>query len=239
MKNIIYIILSLLINFSAFAQTEMKIRKTNQDVISIPISDIDSIYYETTNNNFTCGDSITDLDGNTYETVEIGDQCWMAENMKYETPNSVWYDNDSVNGDIYGRLYNFDEALLTCSSGWSIPSDEEWKEMEMELGMSQSEADATIWRGTDQGIQMKSTNGWYDSGNGTNSSGFTALPGGGGFGYGTSFMSLEQAGSWWSSTDINSELAYGRSLRCDRDGVYRGSYYKINLYSVRCIKDND
>ena len=81
----------------------------------------------------------------------------------------------------YGRLYNWyavDDARGLCPSGWHVPTDGEWMTMEMALGMSESEANSTGWRGTDQGTQMKTTYGWYGGGNGTNSSGFSGLPGG-------------------------------------------------------------
>lgn len=175
-------------------------------------------------------------DGQTYATVEIGNQTWFAENLNYETSNSWTYDNDPANGDVYGRLYTWDAALTACPSGWHLPSDEEWKTLEMALGMSQSEADDTGLRGTDQGEQMKSTSGWHDNGNGTNSSGFNALPGGirGNTG---SFGGLGYTGYWWSSTDNVGSSARDRYLTNYDGRVARGSYTKTVGISVRCIKN--
>ncbi|MBU2553156.1 MAG: fibrobacter succinogenes major paralogous domain-containing protein [Bacteroidetes bacterium] len=175
-------------------------------------------------------------DGQTYKTVTIGDQTWFAENLNYETANSWTYDDDPANGDIYGRLYTWDAALTACPSGWHLPTDDEWKTMEMALGMSQSEADASAWRGTDQGIQMKSTSGWYDNGNGTNSSDFNALPGGD-RGSSGSFYNLGGHGYWWSSTEGSGTRAWYRSLGYSYDQVYRNYYYKTHGFSVRCLKD--
>jgi len=155
-----------------------------------------------------CGDGIMH-DGHDYSTVLIGEQCWFAENCRY-LPDVDYYYNSSYtspyyyvygydgtnvaaaketsNYDTYGVLYNW-PAVMTdgiCPSGWHIPTDLEWQTMEMALGMSDSEASSTNYRGTDQGYQMKSTSGWISTtwanppieGNGSNSSGFTGLPGG-------------------------------------------------------------
>ena len=86
----------------------------------------------------------------------------------------------TYNYEAYGVLYNW-PAVMTediCPSGWHIPSDEEWQTMEMSLGMSSAVANETSWRGSPVANYMKATSGWIDGGNGSNSSGFTALPGG-------------------------------------------------------------
>ena len=103
----------------------------------------------------------------------------MAENLNYKTTKRCCYNNNAVNCEKYGRLYNWDAALKACPLGWHLPSDVEWKTLEMYLGMSQSMSHDKGYRGTYEGKQMKFTSGWADNGNGTNSSGFDALPGGG------------------------------------------------------------
>ena len=176
-------------------------------------------------------------DGQVYATVVIGTQTWFAENLNYETTTgSWWYDNLETNGAIYGRLYTWDAAMVACPSGYHLPTDEEWKTMEMALGMSQSEADDTGYRGTNEGEKMKSTSGWYNNGNGTNSSGFNALPGGYRY-YNGSFYHLGINGYWWSSTEGSGTLAWYRSLHYYGDQVNRNYYYKTGGYSVRCIKN--
>ena len=174
--------------------------------------------------------------GQTYELVEIGNQCWMAENLNYETTNSWWYENSSSYGEIYGRLYTWEAALTACPSGWSLPSDDQWKQMEMALGMSQSQANATGWRGTDEGEKMKSTIGWYNNGNGTNSSGFNALPGGYRYSSG-SFSYLGYRGYWWSSSERSGTSAWRRRLNYNSGQVRRGDDSKASGFSVRCLKD--
>ena len=179
-------------------------------------------------------------DGQTYATVDIGCQTWFAENLNYETSNSWEYENSSANGNIYGHLYTWDAALTACPSGWSLPDDEEWKTMEMALGMSQSEADDDDWRGTDEGGKMKETGTthWNSPNTGaTNTSGFTALPGGYRDSSG-SFNDLGYDGSWWSSTEGSGTSAWHRSLYYSSDQVLRDSSYdKVYGFSIRCLKD--
>lgn len=181
------------------------------------------------------GETHLSYGGQTYEITEIGFQCWMAENLNYETEDSWWFDNSSTNGDTYGRLYTWEAALNACPNGWHLPSDEEWKTLEMELGMSQDEVNQEDWRGTNQGDQMKATSGWNNSGNGTNTSGFTALPGGYRLG-GGSFHHLGNYGSWWSSSE-GSTRAWYRGLYYDYDQVERDIATKAYGRSVRCLKD--
>lgn len=78
----------------------------------------------------------------------------------------------------YGVLYGFGAILAACPSGWHLPSDSEWKQMEIQLGMSQSDANNSSWRGTNQDSMLKALSGWNSSENGTNSSGFSTIPGG-------------------------------------------------------------
>ena len=216
---------------------------------------------------WTCGDALVDArDSQLYNTVLIGTQCWMAENLNIgtminstsggtngdgeQTDNSTTekycYYNNTSNCDIYGGLYQWNEIMQyvasgagiqgICSDGWHLPTDDEWKTMEMALGLSQSEADDTGWRGTDEGEKMKSTSGWNTNGNGTNSSGFNALPGGYRSSNG-SFYNLGNSGYWWSSSETSGTNAWYRHLYYDNDQVYRGSYVKTYGFSVRCLKD--
>ena len=175
-------------------------------------------------------------DGKTYLTVDIGSQTWMAENLNYETPGSWWYYNSSEYGDEYGRLYTWEAALTACPSGWSLPSDDQWKTLEMALGMSKIEVNYTGWRGTDEGEKMKSTSGWNNNGNGTNSSGFNALPGGRRDSSGL-FWDLSGDGIWWSSSEIDGTTAWRRTLFNELGHVFRFPYYKTDGFSVRCLKN--
>ena len=176
-------------------------------------------------------------DGQIYNIVEIGNQTWFAENLNYQTANSWWFENSSSNGDIYGRLYTWDAALTACPNGWHLPGDDEWKTLEMQLGMSQSEADNSWFRGTDEGEKMKSTSGWASNGNGTNSSGFSALPGGY-RGTNGNWNGASIDASWWSSTASgSSNYRYFRHLYYSENKVYRAGNDKETGIGVRCLKD--
>ena len=141
--------------------------------------------------------------------------------------------------DAYGRLYNWyavNDQRGICPNGWHTPTDEEWKTLEVELGMNSSEADATGERGSNQGDQLKSISGWYDNGNGTDDFGFSALPGGYLSGGGLVYDQAGQFGYWWSSSSFNSE-AWNRSLRRHNSLVGRLSVNPNYGLSVRCIQD--
>jgi uncharacterized protein (TIGR02145 family) len=175
-------------------------------------------------------------DGKQYKIVEIGNQLWMAENLAFDYGSGCWaYDNNLSNVSKYGYLYNWETAKNVCPSGWHLPSDEEWKELEKYLGMSSSDADNTGWRGK-VGKELKSTGGWYNSGNGTNSSGFNALPGGYRYG-GGSFLSVGRNALFWSSSADGSEGAWNRYLRYNDGEVHRRGWNRTDGYSVRCLQD--
>ncbi|MCH1582800.1 MAG: fibrobacter succinogenes major paralogous domain-containing protein [Flavobacteriales bacterium] len=212
------------------------------------------------NQTFSCGQDWT-FDDYAYPTVQIGDQCWFSENLRTTvyadgssipevTDNRTWpglstgarcdYDNDASNVATYGRLYNWHaatDAAELCPSGWHVPTDGEWMVLEMELGMSESEANSTGWRGTDEGTQLKSTYGWLNAGNGTDDFGFSALPGGN---RSSSFGSFSLAGSrgyWWSSSPSGG-AAWSRGLSYANPDVYRRRRFTSG-FSVRCLRDAD
>ena len=128
----------------------------------------------------------------------------------------------------YGRLYNWyavDDARGLCPSGWHVPTDGEWTVLTDHLGGASSVA----------GGQMKTTYGWYNGGNGTNSSGFSALPGGH-RDDSADFSGAGAYGYWWSSSPVGS-YAWNRSLRYSLEDVSRGSRIPQLGFSVRCIQD--
>jgi len=167
-------------------------------------------------------------DDQTYKTVLIYEQWWMAENLNYETDTGSWiYDNNSENADIYGRLYNWEAACDACPVGWHLPGDNEWKILEIVLGMSQVDADSSgHWRGTDQGTKLIV--------GGT--SGFDALMGGARY-FDGSYKDKDLYAYFWTSTDLDSTYSWIRLLSIITTDIYRNFGNNNNSFSVRCIKD--
>ena len=197
-----------------------------------------------------CGDLVSHA-GYDYSTVQIGDQCWFAENCRYlpevspsseaTNPNLHYFvygyeginveaAKSTANYETYGVLYNW-PAVMTegvCPSGWHVPSDGEFTEL-TDFLVAESVA----------GGKMKSTSGWNDfsgsSGNGSNSSGWTGLPGGYCSPLG-SFSSEGDWGSWWSASESGSD-SWVRGLNYSDDFVYRHDSNQKYGFSARCVKD--
>ncbi len=178
-------------------------------------------------------------DGETYRIVSIGNQTWMAENLRYNAPGS-WSnpDNPSI---TYGRLYDGITAQLICPDGWHLPSDDEWNELEIALGLSAADAENVGWRG-EHGSKMKSDSGWIDDWseknlNGTNTSGFNAFPTGY-YDWDDGYGGLGMSGGYWTSA--KNGIAWMRWFAGPKKGVNR--FYDDNLISsggaaCRCIMD--
>jgi uncharacterized protein (TIGR02145 family) len=209
-------------------------------------------------------DFYRDRQGHLYGIVRIGDQEWLQDNIRstvYQadgeeiplvtdadewknltTPAYCWFNNDEAQ-KFRGALYNW-HAVNTgklCPGNMHVPTDSDWKKLEMFLGMSQTEADAEFWRGTTQSSLLKNASAWSNSGN-TNLSGFSAKPG---YYRHASGVFPDYAGSiyeyasWWTSTESSSENAINRALDYNSPGVYRNtSQGKNGGHSVRCVKDN-
>jgi uncharacterized protein (TIGR02145 family) len=197
--------------------------------------------------------TITDIDGNLYNTVIIDNQCWMSENLKtsryrnggsipYVVGNTDWqalttgawsnYNHDAVNDPIYGKLYNWYTTLgdTLCPAGWGVPTDAEWTTLTTYLG-GESVA----------GGKMKSvgTAYWNSPNTGaTNESGFSALPGGSRDNDG-SFFNISYNAYFWSATEYDINYAWIRNLYYNNGSVIRNYYlnYKSVGASVRCLRD--
>mgnify|MGYP006285171319 CR=1 FL=1 len=206
------------------------------------------------------GTFIDKRDGQEYKWIKIGEQIWMAENLNYNQNsygNDCCYDNDKSNCDTYGRLYDLDATMQgesssnsnpsgvqgVCPDGWHVPSDEEWKELEMQLGMSQSQANNDGWRGTNEGSKLAGNASLWKSGDLTNdskfgTSGFTTLPGGH-RGSSGNFGGIGLVGYYWSSTMYSLEDASYRHLNYHRTNVDREDHWVDTGYgySIRCARD--
>ncbi|UCH14004.1 MAG: hypothetical protein JSV22_12975 [Bacteroidales bacterium] len=164
-------------------------------------------------------------DDHVYDIVRIGQQWWMAENLDYFSSYGSWYyNNDSVSNSIYGRLYNWETAQSVCPAEWHLPSDEEWKILEMEIGMSEAQAVAIGLRGTDEGTQLKI--------GGT--SGFDIIYSGFRDPSGT-FISLGSGATFWTSTEGGAGMAWYRGFATDPQ-IHRDVYDKEYGFSVRCVR---
>ncbi len=205
--------------------------------------------------------SMTDIQGNTYKTVKIGNQWWMAENLKVtvfndntpitnipETANdSIWSKSTKAAYCIYdttlGALYNWktiDNIKTIAPKGWHIPSDEEWKALEKSLGMSASEVEKTSWRGSSEAdkLLVKSTsiptNSDYSFG--TNESGFTGLFAGCRL-FSGEINKEKNTAFWWTSTPSNDKEAWYRYIDLNQKRIFRQHTYTSYGFSIRCVKD--
>ncbi|WP_430814044.1 fibrobacter succinogenes major paralogous domain-containing protein [Carboxylicivirga sp. RSCT41] len=260
MKLINRILLLIIISLSIIANTEaqetMYIIKDGVVVGEHVLAEVDSVIFYQPSQGI-----LIDNDGNEYQTVLIGTQTWMSENLRTTTYNDgtaihkitdnalwadisigayCWYDNDETfaNDNNYGALYNWYtiETNKLCPSGWHVPSDEEWQILERFLGISESDLNATGYRGTTEGLKLKANSGWYSTGNGTNDYDFSAPPSGGRHYSNSGFYDASFLGTWWSGTE-NGNDAYSRLLYCLNDAIMRNLDNKNNGFSVRCIKD--
>jgi uncharacterized protein (TIGR02145 family) len=196
--------------------------------------------------------TVTDIDGNVYNVVSIGNQCWMKENLKVSkyrngdpiptNPNNTnWqnttsgayaiYNNTTANNSIYGKLYNWyavADPRGLCPTGWHEPSDAEWTTLRTHLGGdliaggAMKEAGLTHWASPNTDA--------------TNSSGFSGLPGG----YvknGGSYFGIGEYGNWWSSTENATTSAWACGLYYFEGMVSPFAIDKRYGYSVRCVRD--
>jgi len=219
--------------------------------------------------------TVKDIDQNIYPTVRIGNQVWMAANLKVTRYSDgtrlklvedkktwydfnmyaqayCWYDNFEATGFIYGALYTWPAAMRVtdaisdssksiqgvCPDGWHIPSDREWKELEMYLGMSRKERDTTGWRGTVEGGKLKSTGTqyWENPNTGaTNESGFNAFAGGWRYGAGYD-KDFGRSAIFWTSS-MFADNGWIRRLDYNSSEIYRNYTGLYEGHSVRCIKN--
>lgn len=205
---------------------------------------------------------VEDVDDNLYETVIIGTQVWMAENLKttqyrnetsipYVTGNTTWagtsaaaycwYNDAPANKDIYGALYNWYAANTAnlCPAGWRVPTDADFNTMELAIGVPPAEIDVWGWRGTTEGAELKSITGWSSNGNGTNTSGFNALPGGyRQYGSGGSY-GVGELTYFWTSTESISTEGWFRHLTSAESRVNKAATSKVAGKYVRCVKNQN
>jgi uncharacterized protein (TIGR02145 family) len=206
--------------------------------------------------------TVTDIDGHMYKTVKIGDQWWMAENLAVTHFNdgspldfyaltdadSLWANATSpsytvINDSLFGYLYNFqviESSKNIAPEGWHVPTDEDWKTLEREIGMSGDESDALGWRGTNQAekLVIKYSRGWPEGSPlfGTDEYGFNAKPAGCRLFNGeTNYQG--NLTFWWTASALGNEGWY-RYLDANQTRIFRQHTYKGYGMSIRCVKNN-
>ncbi len=210
---------------------------------------------------FICGFDLFDLrDEQYYSTVQIGTQCWMAENINIgsridgyinQSNNSIiekyCYNNDESNCDTYGGLYQWEEAMQyvstegaqgICPTGWHLPTDAEWCTLENYVDAGTVACNTIAFRGTDVGGNLKEAgiSHWSSPNTGaTNSSGFTCLAAGWRR-FSGSFEQLNAYAFLWSSSESGSD-AWWRQVRYNLATVGRDDYLQSSGLSVRCVKN--
>ena len=200
---------------------------------------------------------ITDVDGNSYRTIKIGSQTWLAENLKVTrlndnetipeiidvdtwalmtSPAYCWHSNDKINSEVYGALYNWHSVNTgkLCPAGWHVPSFQEWNTLIEYIGGSEVAGSKLKEAGTDFWVQSQ-------HGAGTNSTGFSALPGGkrvdSNPNYSNGYDKTGYTGYWWSSTENEAGMPNGVFLNFSSAYTSSFAYAKFVGCSVRCIKD--
>lgn len=185
--------------------------------------------------------------------IPLVESVYGWENLDDTDKGYSFYDNSSSNSDVYGALYNWAAVMNdenssdtipsgvqgVCPTGWHLPSDAEWKELEMFLLMSEDHVNDIGWRGLNQGGKLKEegTEHWESPNSGaTNEADFTALPGGYRIYYGT-FNELGFGAHYWSATEYNSSQSWKRYIHADKKTVGRKMELKKSGFSVRCIED--
>jgi uncharacterized protein (TIGR02145 family) len=232
---------------------------------------------------FLCGNTVQDIDGISYNTIQIGNQCWFKENLKTTTfsdgtpilnvtessgtaswstisiltPAYAWFDNDySTYGSLYGAMYNFAAASNPnlCPEGWHVGSDDDWKELEVFMGINLADVNNEDWRGTNEGQKIKSCRQvnsplggqcntsvhprWNQNGShhGTDAYGFSALPGGMRHSNGA-FITIGGSCDFWTSTEAGN-FGIDRTLFSTSSQINRKTNNNKRYgYYVRCLKN--
>jgi uncharacterized protein (TIGR02145 family) len=162
-------------------------------------------------------DTMKDKSGNTYKTVKIGNQVWMAENLNYETSSgSSCYDDDPANCEKYGRLYDWETAMTVCPEGWRLPTKRDFETLLNNFVVDGAEAYNAIKDGGNSGFSAF-LGGWCDNGG--------------------RFHRIENIGNWWSSSDDGIYIAWNLHIRSSDKHINMSGSSKEWGLSVRCLKD--
>ena len=165
-------------------------------------------------------------DGQIYGITRIGSYWWMAENLNFDAGNGSWcYDDNPINCKMYGRLYDWETAMVACPAGWHLPSDKEWQDLEKALGVSSQLLDQMGWRNFMTDLLYEENEGMKIVMGGYRPYGDGAYDDGNDDAY------------FWTSTEKDRSDAWKRFLDDHREQVGRGYDDKREGFSVRCVKD--
>lgn len=208
-----------------------------------------------------------DIDGNSYRTMQIGEQVWMAENLRtsryrngeditYVMSNSEWQDlgetesgawafyNNNAGNEPYGLLYNWyavNDFRGLCPTGWRVATDQDWQQLEQYLGMSRTEANTTGWRGQNASVggklKAEGTEFWRGPNVGATNESNFTALAGGYRFTSGSFSYLSFFGYWWTATEADANTAWRRLLFNNRESINRMNYDKRYGFSVRCVQN--
>ncbi|ASQ90700.1 hypothetical protein CHL67_06965 [Prosthecochloris sp. GSB1] len=209
--------------------------------------------------------TVTDVDGNVYKAVKIGDQIWMAENLVVKhyrngdpipevreldewvaLESGAWsvQENAPEHGKLFGKLYNWyavNDPRGLAPQGWRVPTEEDWRKLEQHLGMNPEELDGVEFRGKEENVggKLKETGSehWDKPNTGaTNETGFAARAGGYRDNDGP-FNFFGKYAAFWTATGAENGRVWFRGMTTTDQGVYRFSFNQKCGFSVRCVRD--
>lgn len=168
----------------------------------------------TTNSNSVFDSFKDQRDGQTYQTIQIGQQTWMAENLNFRSEASICYDNHPFNCRRYGRLYVWEEAIKLCPSGWRLPNDKDWNALYRKMGNSPT-AYRSLIQGGQSGFEAKLA-GWLTQAE--------------------NFQHVGERAYFWSATENDEDYASYYRLDIESRHFTRTNSLKSLGFSCRCIK---
>jgi uncharacterized protein (TIGR02145 family) len=235
--------------FKSVDECSAQVLDTGSQTVVLQLTDTnDKIWLETIQVHVQ-SDFTDSRDGQKYPFRTYGELLWMTKNMNIELSDSWCYQNVPENCTKYGRLYRYFDTTASaekqiCPENWRIPTEQDWASLEAYLGMEYIDLQSTAFGmfGTDEGNKLKSTSGWTGNGNGSNASGFTALPGGMASGDGLVFSGEGELGYWWVAREISPGNNLIRKIESSQQGIMREALSTTNrdgnALSVRCVRKN-
>lgn len=192
----------------------------------------------------TRGTFTDERDGNTYDYITVGNLDWTLENARYDTGTEDTrriYTTQQIPGDYgmttdaetlakYGYLYSYEGAQQAAPEGWRLPTDDDWKNLEEALGMSQSQADGDEWRGNGQALTLLSPNGMNMLLGGFCDMNSTS--------YADKCYFIQAFAYYWTATSPSDGIAYFRKMEYNRNDVYRHTTKTNNMLSVRFVREH-